>query len=151
MHSPFDGVPLAAISARFSALEKMSVPVGLYAWGEHLFVLMRRPMGGGNATRWSISKFEPQEGRLIGEVVLPTHAKHLTLIPGPQFWAILEKEVVHSAGKQEIPSMVLMPVEWFEGEGSKPLGGEEKRSTLSLSSLTITKLQELALGHSIQK
>jgi hypothetical protein len=95
------------------------VPAGLYAWQDSLFVLMRRPEGA-SGNRWFLARIDPRRGMVSGGVFLPTQAKHLTLVPGPRFWAILEKDAVLAAGHQEIPSMVLLPMFVFDPVGAGP-------------------------------
>lgn len=107
-----------SVAARYSALEGSSVPAGLYAWQDSLFVLMRPPLEGAPGNRWFLARVDPRRGTVSGGVFLPTQAKHLTLVPGPRFWAILEKGAVLAAGRQEIPSMVLFPTSSFDPSGA---------------------------------
>jgi hypothetical protein len=113
--SPIPGAADArALPVRYAALEKLYVPAGLYARGEHLYLLVRRPLKG-TGTQWLLTRIDPRRGKILGSVVLPTSANHLTLVPGADVWAFIEKGAVLGPGKQEIPSIRLLPSDWVEG------------------------------------
>jgi hypothetical protein len=101
--------------AQYAALEKGSLSEGIYARGGNLFVLFRRPGLESGGSQWFLARVDLRRGSLGGEVLLPTNAKHLTLVPGPHCWALLEKGVVLGPGHQDIPSMILVPSAWAEG------------------------------------
>jgi len=111
-------------------------PTALYAWGKHLFVLVHRPVrlvereGIG---QWFLAKIDPRTGSFMGGVFLPTRAQHLTLVPGASFWALIEKGPVRAAGRQEIPSMVLIPTTWIAGDDA--LSAKEPSLGLAVASL----------------
>jgi hypothetical protein len=103
---------------KIDLLERTPVPQGIYAWGEHVFLLLRSPVIGENGSHWSLAQMNPRVGSLTGGVLLPTHAKHLTVVPGPQFWALLEKGVLLGPGQQDVLSMTLVPPAWIERQNS---------------------------------
>lgn len=105
---------------RYRAYEGARLPVALLGRGERLYVLTREPAadGGARGTRWSVTRIDPRADRVEGSVVLPTRAAHLTLIPGPKRWAVLEKGRVERYGEQPIPSLLLIPAAWLEGDAS---------------------------------
>jgi hypothetical protein len=120
---------LKSAEIRYRAYESARLPVGLFGRAGRLYVLTREPAaaGGAGGTRWSVTRIDPRADRVEGTVVLPTPATHLTLIPGPKRWAVLEKGRVERYGEQPIPSLLLIPSEWIEG-GASPLapGGSKE-------------------------
>ncbi|HSS52566.1 MAG TPA: hypothetical protein VLX28_26790 [Thermoanaerobaculia bacterium] len=98
------------------AIEQSTMPAGLWAWERHLYLLSRAPAG--TKTRWTLFKveFDPHTGaaQFIG-VELPTHAHHLTVVPGSRWWALVEKGPVLAFGAQAIDSVVLIPSEALRG------------------------------------
>lgn len=116
---------------RYRAYELARLPVGLYGKGERLYVLAREPISeaDGGGTRWTLTRIDPEADRVEGSVVLPTRAAHLTVIPGPERWAVLEKGRVERYGVQPIPTLLLVPSEWIEASRS-PLAVEELDETL---------------------
>ncbi len=88
-------------------VEESEMVVGLYSWKGSLYVLARAPRG--NGTRWTLSSIDPIRDRYTGTVVIPTNANHLTVIPGPDQWAFLEKGRVEDYGRQNIPTAFFVP------------------------------------------
>ncbi len=103
----------AAAAIQFKALEQATVPLALYGRGSFLYLLTRQP-GSEGKTRWRVSQIDPRRDTLIRTLELPTRANHVVLAPGAQFWAVIEKGPVIASGKQEIPSMLLIPAAWIE-------------------------------------
>lgn len=99
----------------FGAIEKKSMVVGLYGWGDYLYVLTRKPSVN-DSTSWYLSKIDPRTDSLVGEPLrLPVNASHLTVVPGRQFWALIERGKLEKLGEQEIKGVVLLPAPWLEG------------------------------------
>ncbi len=79
----------------FRFLQDATYPTGLFAWGGRLFVLTRTPADGQDgSTRWELHAIDPAKDTLEETRVLPTGAAHLSVIPGPVRWALVEKEPV---------------------------------------------------------
>lgn len=98
------------------AVEQSSMPVGIWGWERYLFVLSRQPLATG--TRWTLTRLDPQQQpvrQVTGSVVLPTQAHHLTVVPGPDSWAFVEKGPVRAFGAQDIDSVVLVPSRALRG------------------------------------
>jgi len=98
------------------AVEQSSMPVGIWGWEKYLFVLSREPRETG--TRWTLTRLDLQQRpaqQVTGSVVLPTQAHHLTVVPGPDSWAFVEKGPVRSFGAQDIDSLVLVPAQALRG------------------------------------
>ena len=104
------------------ALEQSALAVAVYGRGEHVFVLTRKPLGNGD-TRWELVQIDPQRDAIVGTKVLPTTARHLTLAPGPRWWAIVEKGSVEAAGRQPVLDLLLVPTPWIESTSSPIAAG----------------------------
>ena len=98
-------------------MEESLMPAGLYGWNGSLFILYRVPEP--KATRWMIAKFAG--GRFTEPVRLPTRANHVTLIPGPEYWALLEKGPIQELGTQKLEQAVLISSKKFMGNLQTPL------------------------------
>jgi hypothetical protein len=98
-------------------VEESRMPAGLYGWNNSLFVLYRAPESQG--TRWTIARIAG--GQVTKLVPLPTRANHVTLIPGPEHWALLEKGPIQELGNQELQQVILIPSTRFEGNLQTPL------------------------------
>jgi hypothetical protein len=112
----------ATIPVRSKALERATVAVALYGRANALYLLTRRPRSEGG-TLWQLHRIDPEEDVLRYSVELPTTAAEVVLAPGPELWAVLEKQSVTGPGEQEIPSMLLIPSPWIEDAASKALRG----------------------------
>ena len=74
--------------AFYAALEVSSYPAGLFADEDSLYVLMRDATGGEPV--WDLHRIDPQRDEVIGKVRLPTHAAHVSLLPGRRYWVLEE-------------------------------------------------------------
>jgi hypothetical protein len=93
-------------------VETSTMPTGLYAWDRYLFVTTRT--FDGSDTRWSITKIDPNSNRVMGTATIKTTANHLTIAPGPDQWAFIEKGPIKGWNdNQEIPSILFVPAERF--------------------------------------
>lgn len=97
------------------SIEDTSAPVGLYSSGNSLFVLFHvAPRSAGSALHWVLRGVDPSTGGFIGRPVeLPTKANHLTVIPGPKYWAFVEKGPVKAWAAQDASKVLLIPSEQF--------------------------------------
>jgi hypothetical protein len=96
-------------------LELSTMPTGLYAWGDSLFVTTR--IYDGKGTHWTITKIDPNTKKILGTASIPTAANHLTIAPGPERWAFIEKGPVEGWHQvQEIPSILFVRADKFERE-----------------------------------
>ena len=105
-----------------AAIEKSTMPAGLYAWEGALYVLSRTPFGS-QGTRWSLVKIDPMRDEVTGTSVIPSNADHLTVIPGPREWAFIEKGPVKAWGLQAIPKVLFVPSALLRGVLKKNLCG----------------------------
>jgi len=96
------------------AVEKSTMPTGLYGWEGSLFVLWRRAEG--QSTHWFLTKIDPQEDKILGTLsIRGTSANHLTVVPGRRSWTFIEKGAVRGWGLQDTDSMLLVPSARFRG------------------------------------
>lgn len=84
----------------YRMLEHETVPVGLLAWEERLFLLMREPTV--TATRWMLYEIDPTDGSEIARAEIPSRANHLLAIPGDRQWVFVEKGPVLALGEQTV-------------------------------------------------
>ena len=106
---------LDQIPAMFAAVERSRMVAGLYAWEGHLYLLTREPVADG--CRWTLLEIDPARETIVQSFTLPTSAPHLTVVPGPESWAFLERGRVTGFGQQEVHGVVLMPSDRLRGEG----------------------------------
>jgi len=100
-------------------VETSTMPTGLYAWDRFLFVTTR--IFDGTGTRWTVTKLNPETNEVLGTATIPTSANHLTIAPGPERWAFIEKGPVKGWNdNQEIPSILFVPSDRF----NKNLSGD---------------------------
>jgi hypothetical protein len=105
---------------REKVMERSTMPVALYGSGTYLFVLTRRPASDGK-TIWELHRVDPVKDVVTGSVVLPTSAPDLTLAPGSELWAILEKGTLTAPTTREMKSLLLVPAAAIEkGNGKIP-------------------------------
>lgn len=112
-----DSVPVV-----LKGLEMAELAAGLYARGERLYVLARRPASAGG-TRWTLTEIDPRRETLGHTVVLPTSAAHLVIAPGRERWAVVEKGSVEALGVQDVRSLLLIPAAWIEDPESPLTAG----------------------------
>ncbi len=89
-----------------AAVERTAMPTGIYGFQQSLYVLSRMPNGG--ETIWVLRRFDT-EGRLIATFRIPAKANHLTAVPGPNYWAFVEKGPVLDYGHQDIKTILFVP------------------------------------------
>lgn len=89
------------------AVERSSMPVGLYGFDGFLYVLFRSPSGG--ATKWVMNKVDPKADAIVASIDIPTRANHLTVVPGPREWAFIEKGPARGHKDQDVNSVLFVP------------------------------------------
>lgn len=95
--------------AFFAAIREASLPVGLFAQGQYLFVLQKDSIYIDARRRWSLSRFNVMPDGSVGygdpeQVYLPISedTEHVTLVPGGDYWLVAEKGEVSKAMKMPI-------------------------------------------------
>jgi hypothetical protein len=109
-----------------AAVEQSTMPVGLYSFENRLYMVARFFKGG--ATVWEIWQLDPESGEIVSKARIPTNANHITVIPGPKAWAIVEKGPVTGWGPQEIRTALFIPAAVFQGPTMITRGGMLCRS-----------------------
>lgn len=109
----------------YEILEGSRMAAGLYARGEHLYLLGKEAIDAEGDTTWWLIQLDPTDGSELSRLRLPTEAAHLTVVPGSDFWALIEKGPVQGIGERHAPymdtsSMVLVPTDWIEDPDSRP-------------------------------
>lgn len=109
----------------YEILEASTMAAGIYGWGNHLYLLGKEAIDPTGNTDWSLVKLDPDDGSELSRVRLPTEAAHLTVVPGPEFWAFVERGQVQGIGERHAPymetsSLVLVPTAWIENPKSNP-------------------------------
>jgi hypothetical protein len=114
----------------FAEVESGSIVVGLYGKGNFLYLLTRKPdTNSKNGTLWHLYKLDPVGRKTIDNVLLPTRAHHLTIVPAEEDWYIFEKGPVEM-GSQRIDSLIDIPASWIENPQISQLN-EKKNATVS--------------------
>lgn len=98
----------------YRQLESMQVAVGLYSQGDSLYLLTRQPDVSGDWTSWILHRIDPRTEQVLGKVMLETKAPHISLIPGKEEWAIIEKARVEKIHEQRIDAIVRVRTSWIE-------------------------------------
>ncbi len=94
-------------------VEISTMPTGIYAWNNSLFVTAR--IFDGTATRWTVTRIDAATGQILGTATIPTSANHLTIAPGAAQWAFIEKGPAKGwSDNQEIPSILFVPSKQFD-------------------------------------
>ncbi len=119
-----------AHEAFMTGLEATAVPLGLFAAGEKLILLTRRPKANDGA-RWELYRLDPARDRLEGVLELPTEAPQLLIVPGDKRWLALELgppgppfRVRKLLSFLEFPASVLESP-WAAVASSEPAGGRK--------------------------
>lgn len=95
------------------AVERSSMPVGLYGFDGFLYVLFRSPSDG--ATKWVMRKVDPKADAIVASIDIPTRANHLTVVPGPKEWAFIEKGPARGHKDQDVNSVLFVPTSRVKG------------------------------------
>lgn len=119
--SPPKVPPRATSPGRHEELEAYlltsKLPVSLLGDGKKLYLLSREPRGAAG-TLWRLHRIDPLLDRLEVTLFLPTAAPHLSLIPGPERWALLSQGRVTADVQRAFEGMVLIPAAWITKPGS---------------------------------
>lgn len=99
-------------------IERTAMPVGLFGWESNLYLLSRRQPAPGEVT-WSLTRIDPGSGEAQGTMTIDSDANHLMLVPGDEYWAVVEKGPALTLGTQELRSILTIPAEhlraWSDG------------------------------------
>lgn len=111
--TPPDFYSLKNTEEVMGAVERTTMPVGIFGWKDYLYVVSHSP--GAADGIWKISKIDPRQDRLVGWTSLPAQAAHVTVVPGVDQWTFLEKGHVRKFGDQPAETMLHVPASLLEG------------------------------------
>lgn len=98
------------------AVERSTMPVALFGWEGHLYIVGRHAEEG-DEVRWTLTKIDPRADKVVWTtgVPLPPTARHVTVVPGPQQWAWIEKGVVRGLFNQDVDRILFLPAPKLRG------------------------------------
>ena len=102
----------------FRAMELSHIPSGIFAWDNRVYLLERWPNQKKGTTEWSLRSIDFTNRTVGGQMVLPTTAAHLVVIPGTEHWAFIEKGPVVELGTQSVNGMLMIPSDAIQELGS---------------------------------
>ncbi len=105
-------------TAFYKKIQDSRMAAGLYAWGGKLFLAAKDAIAPSEKTEWWMIELDPSTGSEVRRVLLPTAAAHVTIVPGDEDFAVIEKGRVEGLGRfgapfMPISSMVLIPADRF--------------------------------------
>jgi hypothetical protein len=100
-----------ALRANAAANEKLPFLSGLYSQGKELFLFHHEP--GTPGPTWRLVAVDPAKPGSPRFLTLPSRATWVTVIPGPDYWAVLEQGPVLAPATQTTTSVLLVPAAWF--------------------------------------
>lgn len=103
----------ASVAERFEKIEGSRMAAGLFGQGKYLYLLTRQPDPEGNGTEWLLHKIDPNVPHPLDAVRLPTHASHLSVVVGPDYWHFFERGHVRAWGEQDIEKVIRVPATWI--------------------------------------
>lgn len=95
-----------------------NLPVGIYAFEKRLFVLYRNWTG--KRTEWTFLVVDPEKDEVVGRVEVRIDADHLTVVPGPKYWALVQKRNAEGMRDQEVTGL-----SFFLAQGLANLSAEQ--------------------------
>ncbi len=115
----------------YRAVEVQSVPVGLVAWNDKIHLLQKGASGPDGGTTWRLVELLAAGERRLGQSVeLPTNAAHIAVVPGDEYFAVLEKGGIETLDLRfgrilyrPTKSALLLPVSWLStSHGNRKTG-----------------------------
>lgn len=97
-------------------IERTDMITGLYSWEGGLYMVVRSFDKGG--TIWKLLTIDPGDAAVVDVQEIKTKANHVTVIPGKDYWAILEKREVRRLLSQDIDSMLVVPAATIRERGT---------------------------------
>lgn len=102
--------PASQFAALMQDVEASTMPTEMVAWGESLYVALRTPSSepsSGGMTDYSIARVDPHSGEVVTSP-LESKAHHLSLIAGPDRFAVVEKGPAQNLGDQRVNGFQLV-------------------------------------------
>jgi hypothetical protein len=121
----FQTLPSSSVKDRMEAyksFESASVVAAVYAWREHLYLLLKCSTQDSQPTRWFLTKVDPGSMNALHTISVPADSPHLTVMPGDSLWAFIEKSKLSklSSGQQEqiVSHLIVVPASEIESADS---------------------------------
>lgn len=102
---------LETLAAQNEALAATPHPAGVVAWEGLVYVLSRHP----RSDSWLLTTYDPDQGRALSSTTIPSQAEHAFLVPGAEYWALVEKGTLKGLGNQRIEGALLIPTAEIAG------------------------------------
>ncbi len=109
----------------YAAVERLSIPAGIYADAEQgfLYLLRRKPVKG--LVAWTMTKLQPKpkerKVEVLDSVNLPTMASHLTVYFTADAVLVFEKSSVRPDRTQDVDAVLVIPRTWVTEPGTSLL------------------------------
>jgi len=106
----------------YREIENQRMPTGIYSFEDHLFLLIKDAMNSESyETQWQLVEISQEApNQVVSSLTLPTFAADIVLIPGTDFWGILEKGPIDIIDGSPAPvlyrpskTMRLLPTSWL--------------------------------------
>ena len=120
----------------YRAVENQEMPVGLYVWQGRLFLLVKSAADVSSGTAWHLVELSVGGGTVVKDTVvkdtavknsveLPTTAADITVVPGPEYFAVIEKGKIETLDLRfrrilyrSTQSALLVPASWLVETGT---------------------------------
>jgi len=115
--------PAAQFAALMQDVEASTMPTEMVGWDGSLYVVLRRPSEspGRGMTDYRIARIDPDSGEVVVSPLEST-AHHLLLVPGPERFAVVEKDAARSLGDHRIQGFNLVPTKRMQlSEQDRPI------------------------------
>lgn len=90
-------------------VQESVIPIGIHGWHDSLYIPWHKHDSKSGGLEWFLTELDPLGKRVKRTVGLPTTSSHLTVVPGPSYWAFVEKGQVRGFGLQEVSSIRTIP------------------------------------------
>ncbi len=126
---------LAWMFESYRAVEMQKTPIGLVVWNDSIWILSKSAVRSDGGATWKLTELLAKGGRSFSKMVeLPAEAAHVAVVPGDEYFALLEKGGVETldlrVGRilyRPTKSALLFPVSWLSTAGSNKTKGPCKR------------------------
>lgn len=108
----------------YRIFEQSTMVAGIYADSQHLYLVGKGPSAANWDTEWWLIEIDPDSGSEVARSPLPTTAPNLTVVPGDEWWALIEKGPVLGLQPRDAPfmsttSIVTVGRDWLADRSSR--------------------------------
>jgi hypothetical protein len=110
---------LEGIDRVFQSLNQDGFIAAILVWHSRTF-LVRHLLTGNplSPRRWLVTEVDDVSGRELQSFILPTVAPHIMVVPGEDYWAVIEKGIVFQFNMQLIEKAWYVPSALFQAKGA---------------------------------